>query len=561
MNNYTIGNGTIKNIANAIRAQQGGSEDIQVSDFASRIAAIVPDTRKTGDISNPNTEYYGIDSATVLAIGNALKEQDKLTGPVSGFAQRILNLHGESWDRPSYLPNYDYIDRTNEDAIYLTVQAPTDSTTKYLKLELEAWYEYYKNGAYVLSSTADDSQFLVQRGYIDANGFHENGRHTYFSSITVPGDEGNYLVYRISTVNEGYYLKKVLNSWRYAQANASTWATQAHIIEVWGHADCASELGVRDQYTLSWDVICRGGSQQHFPHLHRTYEFDYPILKSFDYGRIASEEHYQYDYVVPTPSSLINLEFMNWNKINLTDMFNKLSYVYGSNSPSGLGHMFSRCTASQTNTNIFKNKTIKPKVNYSMFYKNASTQITFPICTFIIENASYETRSLLEGWFDSCNNLTTVNMSNMTVEVGSYSTNGGTVAIGEAMFDDTPKLQTVYLPTLTGRRPASTSYPLLKTCGIFYQYWNNSDERHTTGVSEVYNTWDLFFHKKTASSDWSAAPNLSEATMVRFFNSTSATTDTQHLTITVSQSVANRLSPEDIAIFTDKGHTLTIKSE
>ena len=127
-NSYTIGNGTILNIANAIRAQEGSSGTISVADFANRIAAIVPDTRKTGDISNPNTEYYGIDAATILAIGNALKGQDRITGPVSGFAQRILNLHSsESWDRPDYLPNYDYINRTNEDAIYLTVQAPTNS--------------------------------------------------------------------------------------------------------------------------------------------------------------------------------------------------------------------------------------------------------------------------------------------------------------------------------------------------------------------------------------------------------------------------------------------------
>lgn len=557
MSDYTIGNGTLLNIANAIRAQQGGNEDIQVSDFASRITDIVPDTRKTGDISNPNTKYYGIDSATILAIGNALKEQDKLTGAVSGFAQRILNLHGESWDRPSYLPNYDYIDRTNEDAIYLTVQAPPASATKYLELELEAWYEYYRNGVYSLSSTNDDSQFLIQRGYINESGFHENGRHTSsFDYISVPSNEGNYLVYRISTVNEGYYLKKVLNQWRDRSADASTWAKQAPIIEVWGHADCASELGIRDQYTLSWDVICRGGTQQHFPNITKTYNFDYPILKSFDYGRIAMEENHQYDYVVPTPSSAINLEFMNWNKINLTDMFTKLTSIYGSDSPYGLGHLFARCSASQTNTNIFKNKIIKPKNNYYMFYKNASTQITFPICTFVVENELYTDQTFLRSWFSSCNKLTTVNMSNMTIEVGIYSMSGGTYQIGENMFDNTPNLQTVYLPTLTGRKPSSASYPLLKTCGIF-----NQSSEHTTGVSEVYNTWDLFYHKKTASSNWSSAPNLSEATMVRFFNSTSATTDTQHLTITVSQSVASRLSAEDIAIFTDKGHTLTIKSE
>lgn len=553
-NNYTIGNGTLLNIANAIRAQEGSSGEISVSDFADRIAALIPDTRKTGDISNPNTEYYGVDAATILAIGNALKDQDHLSGPVSGFAQRILNLRGESWNRPSYLPNYDYIDRSNEDAIYLTVQAPTDSTRKLLKLELEAWYESYNSGTYRVAATSDESQFVVQRGYIDVNGFHENGRHTSYTSITVPSNEGNYLVYRITTANPGYYLKKVLNKWRGAQADASTWATQAHIIEVWGHADCASELGVRDQYTLSWDVICRGGSQQHFP---RVTNFSYPILKSFDYGRIAFEENYQYDYVVPTPSSLINLEFMNWNKINLTDMFNKLSYIYGSNTSYGLGFMFSRCSVAQTNTNIFKNKTIKPKVNYWMFYKNASTQITFPVCTFIIENELYTGRDLLYGWFGSCNNLTTVNMSNVTLEVGMYAANGGSFQLGEAMFDDTPNLQTVYLPTLTGRTISSSSSPLFKTCGLFNQY-SSSGIRHTTGVSEVYNTWDLFYHKKSASSDWSAAPNLSEATMVRFFNSTSATTDTQHLTITISQSVANRLSAADIAIFTNKGHTLTI---
>lgn len=110
MSDYTIGNGTIKNIANAIRAQEGSSGNIQVSDFASRIAAIVPTTQKTGDIANINTEYYGITNNTILAIGNAIKGQDGQSGPVSGFARRILELEGKGeylMDR-LIVPYYEY---------------------------------------------------------------------------------------------------------------------------------------------------------------------------------------------------------------------------------------------------------------------------------------------------------------------------------------------------------------------------------------------------------------------------------------------------------------------
>lgn len=92
MSDYTIGNGTIKNIANAIRAQEGSSGTISVADFASRVAALTPRGPVTGDISNVNTKYYGVNASTISALGNALKEQDGLTGPVSGFAQRILDL-------------------------------------------------------------------------------------------------------------------------------------------------------------------------------------------------------------------------------------------------------------------------------------------------------------------------------------------------------------------------------------------------------------------------------------------------------------------------------------
>ena len=92
----------------------------------------------------------------------------------------------EGWVRPSDWPNYDVIDRTDMEAIFFTYSC-IDTIESYASFSV---------------STSGSGNYLVERGYIDADGFHAISSSSVASNTVfserLPIDEGNYIVYKVS---------------------------------------------------------------------------------------------------------------------------------------------------------------------------------------------------------------------------------------------------------------------------------------------------------------------------------------------------------------------------
>lgn len=87
------------------------------------------------------------------------------------------------WQRPTEWPNYNYVDKTSEEAIYLTYDTAGEAN----------FASFYLQG----------SNLAVTRGYIDADGYHAQTapvtvRTSQCFTETLPTDNGRYVVYKIT---------------------------------------------------------------------------------------------------------------------------------------------------------------------------------------------------------------------------------------------------------------------------------------------------------------------------------------------------------------------------
>ena len=138
----------------------------------------------------------------------------------------------EGWVRPSDWPNYDVIDRTNMEAIFFTYSC-IDAIESYASFSV---------------STSGSGNYLVERGYIDADGFHAISSSSVASNTVfserLPIDEGNYIVYKVSPETDVDHLA-------YIDMVKPTQITDAHdiihslqrCVERWGRAPYMLRFG------------------------------------------------------------------------------------------------------------------------------------------------------------------------------------------------------------------------------------------------------------------------------------------------------------------------------
>lgn len=493
MSDYTIGNGTLLNIANALRAQEGSSGTIPVADIATRIAALEPEDKKTGSIDNPNTSYYGISSSTISAIGNALKGQDDLTGPVSGFAQRILNLC-RHWVRPSGWPDYTKVDRSNDDAVYFTIDTESESTQN-INIACFSWYGYdYRAGR---QSTVNDIE--ITRGYIDSTGYHVVETLNYsYGRYTVPTDAGKYIVMRIQSKENAKLL--------------SVSITNGQVLEAWGHAQHLRLANFNARTLISWDILCEG---------YVTENQEVHALNQ-QWGTANSGCALQN----------INFDGINWNlvsQITLTNSYvlNYVSYI------------------KQLDLSMFANKTLHiGSTTYTQLFSHIPLKkVIIPTMTLVLEN-----NSEFSEVFANTELSGVLDLSNVTI----IRDNENQTYINRVRnwFNST-RITTLYCPTFTSIVPNKTTF-----------------SHYFSGMSyceEIYNVPD-FYVKTTTSGNTTQyitkSPNLSRETLVRIFNKMSALAEPSGgetyvaNIVSIPTGLMSKLTTADIAILTDKGHTL-----
>lgn len=148
-----------------------------------------------------------------------------------------------SWQRPSDWPNYDYIDKTAEEAVYFTY----DRTIGNQELSIQL------------------GNATMERGYVDESGFHAlatltpNGDIFFENLNNVPESEGRYLVYKLTleNFNSSWYITS--NGESYDRNNAYLAAKQP-MVEAYGrvgfnyvgrNTDCSCLVG---SYIKSYSV-------------------------------------------------------------------------------------------------------------------------------------------------------------------------------------------------------------------------------------------------------------------------------------------------------------------
>lgn len=535
MSNYTIGNGTIKNIANAIRAQEKSSGTISVADFASRVAALKPTTKKEGDIDNVNTKYYGINASTISALGNAIKAQDGLTGPVSGFAQRILDLYYH-WIRPSDWPNYDYVTR-DDDTIYFTVDARNAKSVKrYLSFLSDQEILYHQeplSNNFIADSGTPPYVYgarytTIDKGYIDEDGYHiissqSGGSWNNIRSQSVYNEPYDYIVFRIRSNNDTY---KKIHTLKLDPSKCD-----AKVIEVWGKAQYMFKSVLVTPDTIAYDVNTRGYL---FPNA--TYQCILP-LPPFGYCGGTSLEY-------------INLNNIDWDAIFIYgDTTNNWQYYPGdAYLPRGyFSHIFENVGNSITSVDLsyFQNKTLLcTRTGFSYcIYGTKVEEIVFPTCTFdLTKLPSASNYDPIFSFYAFANNteLITLDLSHVTINLHSpYQTSKFS-----NMINGCSKLTTLYLPTIVN--------------GYDYMTWNTAF-KNAPLLEEIYGIPDLYASKTAYTCDMTGSSSISRNTMLRIFNNVSnASSSSNKMSISIDTAVDARLSTADKAIWTGKGHSIFV---
>lgn len=535
MSDYTIGDGTLINIANAIRAQEGSVNYIPVSNFASRISALEPDEAVTGDISNQNNEFYGVTANTISAIGNAIKSKDNLTGPVSGFAQRILNLHND-WVRPSDWPNYNYVDRTSEDAIYFTVkQDPSETTTFQIvtdstygasgRIYSSCYQNTSNNNNYFYEITNSNLSVTLEKGYIDSSGFHaiDVYRTTDITTEKTIAIGNGYEVWRVASNSNTRQIRTL----------AISRLATAPVVEIWGRTPYAQFLNILDSAVESFDVL-----------------FEWNEIFT-NYRLKQSPFFFVYNSTLgnKTVGLNFNLKHINLNTVNWEDILcnSNTDFEYTQLIPGSQNKIVNPLDLSfLNNKTIYLNKASQYAIR-NIFAGLYLKELVFPTVTVICRgdypNSPVATVNKLIDIFYRARFTNKLDLSKMTIQFSGLGTYQSYYELsGFLHFINTP---TVYFPTI--EVPSGDENKV-----VFNETFMNMS------TEEIYNVPDIMCKiAGYATTRFDYSYNLSRATMVRFFNKMSNMVNVSN-TIVIESTVNNRLLPEDIAILTNKGHTLSV---
>lgn len=199
------------------------------------------------------------------------------------------------WQRPTEWPNYDYVDKTSEEAIYLTYDTAGEAN----------FASFYLQG----------SNLAVTRGYIDADGYHAQTapvtvRTSQCFTETLPTDSGRYVVYKITGT---------IQIFNFANSDGTNYS---------GSGDGISQACV-EQY----------GYMPNATRIASSYNFTYCAFCCQNTVNCAIEVHASaatgVTYLFSNGDSLVNVDLSGWQLPNvgsLASMFNNkalLKFVIG----------------------------------------------------------------------------------------------------------------------------------------------------------------------------------------------------------------------------------------
>lgn len=156
----------------------------------------------------------------------------------------------EEWVRPSEYPNYDYIDRTDMEAVFFTYDC------RYAKSKPDI-LDYSAITVFVPSS----GKYKLDRGYIDEDGFHVIDTQQYTSGtsaqLTLPNDidANDYIVYRVTAVGGTSAHITVLTFGQYPGTQQSNTSLCQRCVEIYGRLPYVTSLTFGCLYLESFDVI------------------------------------------------------------------------------------------------------------------------------------------------------------------------------------------------------------------------------------------------------------------------------------------------------------------
>lgn len=178
------------------------------------------------------------DNAHYAAIAAAIRKRagGTATYKPSEMADAIkaLPASGDQWTRPASWPNYDLIDRTDMEAVFFTYDCRAGIETP----EITDWM--------CVRATTSSGQWRLDRGYIDADGYHAvwgvNADSGAQIQDTLPVDEGDYVVYRMTPASADGHLTRVTmmpppggtNNMVYTQRCVERWGRLPYVTQFGG---------------------------------------------------------------------------------------------------------------------------------------------------------------------------------------------------------------------------------------------------------------------------------------------------------------------------------------
>lgn len=210
-------------------------KDTLISKGATEVASI-PDESKTPLESNSDT------IAEILDMTNNLPEAGTTDGYVGGIG------YGKKWVRPSNFPNYDYVDRTNEEAIYYTYDCSAARANP----------DFVKPPIAALNVASRRCKLEI--GYININGFHAESELSYFSADSIFVElpiTRDFCVVRITPLEDSRITACGITNFN------DIIYTEQPLVEIYGRLPNLTQLGFgyasanfSSRFTESIDLIC-----------------------------------------------------------------------------------------------------------------------------------------------------------------------------------------------------------------------------------------------------------------------------------------------------------------
>ena len=191
----------------------------------------------TDRVIMPGADYQAIcDAVRAKTGGTNVLKSGEIAPAITGITAGGTAEAGK-WQRPADWPNYDFIDRTGQEVLFLTY----DCRYAIADADIEDWMAIYAKGT---------TGYKVERGYIDSDGFHAVSSSDMASGSVylenLPTNEGNYVVYRVTPGAADGHLTIVTMTRPDGASNDALYAQ--HCIERWGRLPYVEGFGTSAAY-------------------------------------------------------------------------------------------------------------------------------------------------------------------------------------------------------------------------------------------------------------------------------------------------------------------------